>query len=104
MTEQQARDLDHKWSPVRHHIKSFPNGIQFEGDALRVYARLYCRDLYLHQLKGAGDVPPMETVFVMSIGTGDENDDIYNEFRDELGAFVESANIETEIDIETNEY
>tara|TARA_R110000796_G_scaffold68137_1_gene156208 strand:+ start:11603 stop:13876 length:2274 start_codon:yes stop_codon:yes gene_type:complete len=99
LTEQQARELDHKWSPVRHHKKSFARGIQFDGENLRVYARLYSRDLYLYDMSSA-EVPPLETVFVLSIGTGDEGDDIYNELRDELGTFVDAAVIETEIDID----
>lgn len=104
LTEQQARELDHKWSPVRHHKKSFARGIQFDGDNLRVYARLFSRDLYLYGMGSADEVPPLETVFVLSIGTGDERDDVYNELRDELGTFVETAVIDTEIDIENNEF
>jgi hypothetical protein len=103
LTEQQARDLDHKWSPVRHHKKSFARGIQFDGENLRVYARLYSRDLYLYDMNSA-EVPPLDTVFVLSIGTGDEGDDIYNELRDELGTFVDAAVIETNIDIETDDF
>ena len=36
ITEQEARTLDHKWSPVRHYNKSF-RGKDFDGDALRIY-------------------------------------------------------------------
>ena len=46
------------------------------------------------------EAPEMDTVFVLSLGTGDEDDDIYNQLRDQLGAFVETATIETEIDVE----
>jgi hypothetical protein len=42
----------------------------------------------------------METVFVLSLGTGDESDDVYNELREQLGAFVETAVIESDIDID----
>ena len=41
----------------------------------------------------------MESVFVLSLGSDDENDDVYNELRDLLGAFVESAVVETDIDV-----
>ena len=41
----------------------------------------------------------METVLVLSLGTGDEDDDIYNELRDQLGAFVETAVIDADIDV-----
>ena len=55
-------------------------------------------------MNNANEVPSMETVFVLSIGTGDENDDVYNELRDEPGTFVESAVVETEIEIETDDF
>ncbi len=42
----------------------------------------------------------METTFILSLGIGDENDDVYNELRDQLGAFVETAVVETDIDME----
>lgn len=29
-------------------------------------------------MRSADEVPPLKTVFVLSIGTGDENDDVYN--------------------------
>lgn len=99
VTEQEARSLDHKWSPVRHHKKAF-HRVSFEGDALRVYARIYSRDLYLYGYTGSDETPQMETVFVLSLGTGDENDDVYNELRDQLGAFVETAVVEADIDVD----
>ena len=99
ITEQDARAVDHKWSPIRHHKNSFQS-VTFDGDALRVYGRVYARDLYLYGYAGADEVPEMDTVFVLSLGTGDEGDDIYNELRDQLGAFVETATIENDIDID----
>jgi hypothetical protein len=99
IAEQEARTVDHKWSPIRHHKKEF-HGKGFEGDNLRVYARIYARDLYLYDYKSLDEVPPMDTVFVLSLGTGDEDDDVYHEMRDQLGAFVENATIDTHIDIE----
>ena len=44
ITEQEARAIDHKWSPIRHHRHEF-HGISFEGNSLRIYARLFTRDL-----------------------------------------------------------
>jgi hypothetical protein len=69
---------------------------------MRVYARIYARDLYLYGHTAADEVPEMETVFVLSIGSDDEEDDVYNELRDQLGVFVENATIETDIDIESD--
>lgn len=99
ITEQEARSLDHKWSPIRHHKNDFQS-VSFEGDMLRIYARIYARDLYLYGYSGADEIPEMETVFVLSLGTGDENDDVYNELRDQLGAFVEASVVETDIDVD----
>lgn len=99
ITEQEARSLDHKWSPIRHHKNDFQS-VSFEGDMLRIYARIYARDLYLYGYSGADEIPEMETVFVLSLGTGDENDDVYNELRGQLGAFVEAAIVETDIDLD----
>ena len=67
---------------------------------LRVYARTYTRDLYLYGYTSTEEVPEMDTVFVLTPGTGDEEDDIYNELRDQLGAFVETSVIETDIDVD----
>ncbi len=100
LTEKQAREKDYKWSPVRHYKKSFPRGIKFDGENLRVYARLFHRDSYLYEMNGVELTnTELETVFVLSIGTRDGSDDIYDEICSELGAFVESAVIDSEIDI-----
>ncbi|RYH00087.1 MAG: hypothetical protein EON58_01560 [Alphaproteobacteria bacterium] len=101
ITEQDARVIDHKWSPIRHHKKPF-QGVTFEGDSMRIYARVYARDLYQYDYSTAGEIPALDTVFVLSIGTGEEDDDVYNELRDQLGAFVETATIETDIDIDND--
>ncbi|MDE0307011.1 MAG: S8 family serine peptidase [Albidovulum sp.] len=103
ITEQEARAFDHKWSPIRHHQNNF-KGIGFEGDALRVYARVFARDLYLYGYREAKEIPAMETVLILSLGTGDENDDVYNELRDQLGAFVESSVVDTDIDVDNQRF
>ncbi len=103
ITEQEARAVDHKWSPIRQHKNDF-QGTSFDGDVLRIYARIYARDLYLYGYTGTEEIPEMETVFVLSLGTGDENDDVYNELRDQLGAFVEAAVVEADIDIDNERF
>lgn len=100
ITEQEARLIDHKWSPVRHHKREF-KGVSFEGDMLRIYARVYARDLYLYGYTSTDEVPEMDTIFVLSLGSGEDDDDIYNELRAQLGAFVETAVVEAEIDIDS---
>jgi hypothetical protein len=101
IAEQEARAIDHKWSPIRHHKKDF-RGSLFDGDKLRVYARIYARDAYLYGYRSFDEAPEMEAVFVLSLGTGDEDDDVYNQLRDQLGAFVETATIDTDIEIDND--
>ncbi|EXL07915.1 S8 family serine peptidase [Aquamicrobium defluvii] len=101
ISEQEARAVDHKWSPIRHHQRTF-RSVGFDGESLRVYARIYTRDLYQYGYANADEAPEMDTVFVLSLGTGDEDDDVYNQLRDQLGAFVETATIDTDIDVESD--
>lgn len=99
LTETQARSMDHKWSPVRHHAKSFHH-VSFDGDVMRVYARTFVRDLYMYGLTATEEVPAMNVVFVLTLGTGEEADDVYSELRQLLGAFVENAVIDADIDVD----
>lgn len=103
LTERELRDMHNKWSPVRRHARSFPRGVAFHGDNLQIYARVFYRNLYYYGWDSPRDVPPMDAVFVLSIGTGDENDDIYGELRDQLGAFAETAVHDTDIDLEADD-
>lgn len=99
--EEKARIFDHKWCPIRQHDNNFSKrGVNFEGDIMRVYARIYTRDLYLYDYASIDETPELEVAFVLSIGTGNEEDDVYNEMRQDLGSFVEVAVVETDIDID----
>ena len=75
-------------------IRAFEEAHSFDA------GNIYARDLYLYGYSGADEIPEMETVFVLSLGAGDENDDVYNELRDQLGAFVETAVVEVDIDVD----
>lgn len=86
---------------IRHHEKEF-RSVGFDGDTLRVYAGIYARDLYQYGYSSMDVTPEMDTVFVLSLGTDDDDDDIYNQLRDQLGVFVEAATIETDIDVEND--
>lgn len=101
IAEQEAREIDHKWSPVRHHKDDF-HRVSYDGTMLRVYGRIYARDLYHYRYEANEDVPEMETVFVLSLGTGDPNDEIYEEIVSEMGAYVESSIVDTAIEIEND--
>jgi hypothetical protein len=99
LTEEQARTIDHKWSPVRHHARPI-RGVGFEGDNLRVYARCFTRDLYLYSFGSNDEVPGMDVEFVLTLHTDDAADDIFGEIRSALGAFVEIATVDVDIHVE----
>lgn len=99
ITEEEARANDHKWSTVRRHRAEF-SGHAFDGENLRIYARIFTRDLYLYDYTHPDETPELDVVFVLSVGTGNEDDDVYSEVHAALGAFVENATIETDVDIE----
>jgi hypothetical protein len=66
---------------------------------LRLYARVFARDLYQFGWRTNSDVGPQEVAFVLTLrGPGDEPS-IYNSTAQMLGTFVESAVINQEIDI-----
>jgi hypothetical protein len=93
-----ARAIDHKWCPVRQHSKDFTRGRDVDGSMLRIYARTYTRDHYVYGLNSA-DQTPLDAVFVLSLSGIDERDDIYSQLREQLGAFVETSVVDTDIDI-----
>ena len=99
MTEEQARTIDHKWSPVRHHSRRF-RAKGFSGSGMRVYARCYTRDLYLYGLGSNDEVPEMDVVFVLTLASPDGSDAIFGEIRAALGAFVDVATVEVGVDVE----
>ncbi|MBP0496499.1 S8 family serine peptidase [Pararoseomonas indoligenes] len=101
LTEEQARAVDHKWSPVRHHAKSF-RSVSFDGNNLKIYARTFVRDLYLYPYTSLSEVPPMQAVFVLTLGTGDAADEVYNDLRTSLGAFVETSVVDLDLDLDND--
>ena len=99
LREQDAREELKKWQPVRRHYRDFTSrgGINFDGTHLRLYARVFARDLYQfgwnhHSQAGAQDV-----TFVLTFWSGTGTETIYNSMVHELGAFVESAVLNQEI-------
>lgn len=94
-----ARAVDHKWCPVRQHSKDFTRGRDVDGSNLRIYARTYTRDHYVYGLNSSDHVP-LDAVFVLSLSGIDERDDIYSQLREQLGSFVETSIVDTDIDID----
>lgn len=101
VSEAIARAVDHKWCTVRNHTKDFSSrGHKVDGNLLRIYARIYTRDHYVYGYTTPDEVPPLDAVFVLSLSGTDERDDVYNQLRDQLGSFVETAVVESDIDID----
>src|SRR5687768_16094476 len=93
--------VEHKWCPVRHHVNDFSRrGYAVSGNTLRIYARVFTRDLYLYGYRHPEEVPPLDAVFVLSLRSADGSDALYDQLRQQLGAFVESSVIETDIDLD----
>lgn len=67
---------------------------------MRLYARVYARDLYQFGMRSNEDVPPLKAAFVLSLSDGSESDAVYNEMRAMLGNFVESAVLDIDLDVE----
>jgi len=97
-----ARSVDHKWCPVRHHERDFSrHGVTLDEHFLRVYARVYTRDLYLYGFNHISEVEGLTATFVLTLESANsEDDDLYDQFRDALGAFVESSVIDLDIDLD----
>jgi hypothetical protein len=101
LREMRARAELHKWNPVRHTRRDFSQiPLAFSGDTMRLYARVFVRDLFQFNYARNDDVPPLQVAFVLSLSDGTENSDLYNEMRATLGNFVESAVLDQEIEIE----
>ncbi|AWA39114.1 hypothetical protein DBV33_11085 [Pseudomonas fluorescens] len=99
--ETDARAELAKWSPIRRHSSPF-TGKSMDMNSMRLHARIYTRDLYQFHLNSHHELPEQEVAFVLSFEGAEENSGIYNTMTSKLGASVESAVIEQNIEISTN--
>ena len=98
--EELARSIDHKWCPIRHHARNFSTrGISIDDSYLRVYARIYTRDLYLYGFSHMDEVERLTATFVLTLEGTDAGADLYDQFRQALGPYVQTSVIETDIDL-----
>ena len=100
--EQDARQDLAKWHPVRRTRRDFKGrgGIKFSGDQMRLYARVYTRDLYQFGIDHHSQLDAQAAVFVLTLWADDEQAAIYHSMAQALGNYVESAVIGQEIDVE----
>lgn len=99
--EMDARQEHGKWHPIRRHVRDFTkkSGIAFSGDKMKLFARVFARDLYQFELDGNADLKGQEVAFVLTLSDGREDSAIYNSMARALGNFVESAVLDQEIEI-----
>ncbi|MBS9424630.1 S8 family serine peptidase [Photorhabdus caribbeanensis] len=88
-----------KWSPIRHHGKSF-SGVSVDNTKLRLYARIFTRDLYQFDMSSHHELSEQEVSFVLTFKSHDKNSGIYNSVKQRLGPKVEVGIIEQDIDID----
>jgi hypothetical protein len=100
--ELEAREEGHKWQPVRRNYRDFTKrgGLSFSGSSLRLYARLFTRNLFQFGYTSNADVGEIDTVFVVTFSDGSQNSTLYNGMTVSLGNFVESAVINQDIHID----
>ena len=99
ITEELNARLEHsKWSPIRHHAKSF-RSFEVKDYSIRLYARIYARDLYQFDLTNQQEVEEQEVAFVLTFKSLSNSPDIYTSMTQKLGVYVESAVIDNQINI-----
>ena len=101
--EQDARREFAKWQPVRRTRRDFTKkgGLVFSGDQMRLYGRVFTRDLYQFGIQHHSQLDAQEVVFVLTFVAAEESAPIYNTMAQELGNYVESAVVGQEIEIES---
>ena len=101
-SEQDARREFAKWQPVRRMRRDFTmkGGLGFSGNQMRLYGRVFTRDLYQFGIQHHSQLDSQEVVFVLTFVAADEDAPIYNTMAQELGNYVESAVIGQEIEVD----
>jgi hypothetical protein len=90
-----------KWSPVRHHTKSF-SGVSVDSNKIRLYARIFTRDLYQFGYSTHHELDEQEVAFVLTFRSDDNDPSIYNSMKQRLSNKVEVATIEQDIDLDSH--
>lgn len=100
--ESQARSTEYKWQPTYKVAREFTKngGITSSGSSFRLYARLFGRNMSQFGYLTNDQIPPLETVFIVSFSDGSDSDAIYDSTIDAFGQQVESAVLNQELDID----
>lgn len=96
-----ARDELSKWSPVRHHAQTH-QGKTIQPDSVRLYARVFARDLYQFDVEHHSELGKQNVAFVLTFKAANSKPSLYDTMVSRLGSDVESALISQEVEV-TNE-
>lgn len=101
LAEQDAREELRKWQPIRRHCNDFSRGggLGFSGSHLRLYARVFMRDLYQFGWTHHSQAGAQEVAFVLTLWSGAGQSSIYDSTAQALGNFVESAVVNQDIEV-----
>lgn len=101
LAEQDARSELRKWQPIRRHCRDFTKGVGlgFSGHHLRLYARVFMRDLYQFGWTHHSQAGPQDVSFVLTLSSADGDKSIYDSTAQALGNFVESAVLNQDIEV-----
>lgn len=101
LAEQDARSELRKWQPIRRHCRNFTKGagLGFSGNHLRLYARVFMRDLYQFGWTHHSQAGPQDVSFVLTLTSADGGKSIYDSTAQALGNFVESAVLNQDIEV-----
>jgi hypothetical protein len=95
-----ARKEEYKWQPVRRDCLDFRRrGKPLNGKSFRIYARAYARNIEQYGYRTNGDIPEIETAFVVTFSDGSNSPRVYNSMVSRLQNFVESAVIDQDIKV-----
>ncbi|EKP4475190.1 S8 family serine peptidase [Cronobacter dublinensis] len=106
MKESTEKEIDSrselaKWSPIRHHGRSF-KGVVVDSKKLRLYARIFTRDLFQFNYSSHHELDEQDVAFVLTFKSLSGDSSIYNSMKQQLGNKVEAAVIERDIMLDSD--
>lgn len=96
-----ARAKDAKWQPLRCYNRRTRRGVTLGGPELRLSARLFWRDRYLHPELQTDEVE-CDVTFIVTLQSADHQSPVHAEFTQAMDGKVEHAVIEPDIEIDSN--
>ncbi|HHH8642873.1 TPA: S8 family serine peptidase [Klebsiella pneumoniae] len=106
MKESTEKEIDSrselaKWSPIRHHGKSF-KGVAVDNKKVRLYARIFTRDLFQFNYASHHELDEQDVAFVLTFKSPSDDPSIYDSMKQQLGNKVKAAIIEQDIILDSD--